>query len=102
LLYDLINAIVVLVVGSLAAVGTYLLVANGAPIPTGYWLTCPIRISAVTGCLALAYGDTLIAREKLKAAASLASQVAHECRTPLTRIRLEADGCGRRGGWSLT
>jgi two-component system CAI-1 autoinducer sensor kinase/phosphatase CqsS len=95
LLYDLVNAIVVLVVGSLAAIGTYLLISNGAPIPEGYWTTLPILIFALTGFLGLAYGDNVIAREKLKAAASLASQVAHECRTPLTGIRFEADGCER-------
>jgi two-component system CAI-1 autoinducer sensor kinase/phosphatase CqsS len=95
LLYDLVNAIVVLVVGSLAAIAAYLLVTGGAPIPEGYLTTLPILIFAVTGFLGLAYGDNLIAKEKLKAAASLASQVAHECRTPLTGIRFEADGCER-------
>ena len=95
LLYDLVNAIVVLVVGSIAAIVAYLLLTNGAPIPAGYWTTLPILIFALTGFLGLAYGDNVIAREKLKAAASLASQVAHECRTPLTGIRFEADGCER-------
>jgi two-component system CAI-1 autoinducer sensor kinase/phosphatase CqsS len=95
LLYDLVNAIVVLVVGSLTAIGAYLLITNGAPIPEGYWTTLPILIFALTAFLGLAYGDNVIAREKLKAAASLASQVAHECRTPLTGIRFEADGCER-------
>jgi two-component system CAI-1 autoinducer sensor kinase/phosphatase CqsS len=95
LLYDLVNAIVVLVLGSLAALAAYLLVTGGAPIPASYWMTLPILIFALTGFLGLAYGDNLIAREKLKAAASLASQVAHECRTPLTGIRFEADGCER-------
>jgi two-component system CAI-1 autoinducer sensor kinase/phosphatase CqsS len=95
LLYDLVNAIVVLIVGSVAAILAYLLVTGGAPIPAGYWMTLPILIFALTGFLGLAYGDNLIAREKLKAAASLASQVAHECRTPLTGIRFEADGCER-------
>ena len=95
LLYDLVNAIVVLVIGSLAAVAAYLLVTGGAPIPEGYWLTLPILIFALTAFLGLAYGDNVIAREKLKAAASFASQVAHECRTPLTGIRFEADGCER-------
>jgi two-component system CAI-1 autoinducer sensor kinase/phosphatase CqsS len=95
LLYDLINAIVVLVIGSAAAVAAYLLMSNGSPIPVGYWTTLPILVFALAGFFGLAYGDNLIAREKLKAAASLASQVAHECRTPLTGIRFEADGCER-------
>jgi two-component system CAI-1 autoinducer sensor kinase/phosphatase CqsS len=95
LLYDLVNAIVVLVIGSIAAIGAYLLITNGAPIPQGYWTTLPILVFALTAFLGLAYGDNVIAREKLKAAASLASQVAHECRTPLTGIRFEADGCER-------
>jgi two-component system CAI-1 autoinducer sensor kinase/phosphatase CqsS len=95
LLYDLVNAIIVLVIGSTAAVATYLLTTHGSPIPAGYWTTLPILVFALTGFLGLAYGDNLIAREKLKAAASLASQVAHECRTPLTGIRFEADGCER-------
>jgi two-component system, CAI-1 autoinducer sensor kinase/phosphatase CqsS len=95
LLYDLVNAIVVLVVGSLAAVAVYLLVSAGEPIPAGYWTTLPILLFALTGFFGLAYSDNLIAREKLKAAASLASQVAHECRTPLTGIRFEADGSER-------
>lgn len=95
LLYDLVNAIVVLVLGSLAAIGAYLLMTGGAPIPEGYWTTLPILVFALTGFLGLAYGDNVIAREKIKAAASLASQVAHECRTPLTGIRFEADGCER-------
>ena len=68
---------------------------TAAPIPEGYWTTLPILVFALTGFLGLAYGDNLIAKEKLKAAASLASQVAHECRTPLTGIRFEADGCER-------
>ncbi len=95
LLYDLLNAIIVLVIGSAAAVAAYLLATHGAAIPEGYWTTLPILIFALTGFLGLAYGDNLIAREKLKAAASLASQVAHECRTPLTGIRFEAEGCER-------
>jgi two-component system CAI-1 autoinducer sensor kinase/phosphatase CqsS len=95
LLYDLANAIVVLVAGSLAAIGAYLLMTGGADIPSGYWTTLPILTFALTGFIGLAYGDNVIAREKLKAAASLASQVAHECRTPLTGIRFEADGCER-------
>lgn len=95
LLYDLLNAIVVLVIGSAAAVGAYLLVTHGSAIPEGYWTTLPILVFALTAFLGLAYGDNLIAREKLKAAASLASQVAHECRTPLTGIRFEAEGCER-------
>ena len=95
LLYDLLNAIIVLVIGSAAAVAAYLLVTHGAAIPEGYWTTLPILIFALTGFIGLAYGDNLIAREKLKAAASLASQVAHECRTPLTGIRFEAEGCER-------
>jgi two-component system CAI-1 autoinducer sensor kinase/phosphatase CqsS len=95
LLYDLLNAIVVLVIGSAAAVGAYLLVTHGSSIPEGYWTTLPILVFALTAFLGLAYGDNLIAREKLKAAASLASQVAHECRTPLTGIRFEAEGCER-------
>ena len=95
LLYDLLNAIIVLIAGSLAAVAAYLLATGGAPIPEGYWMTLPILVFALTGFFGLAYGDNLIAREKLKAAASLASQVAHECRTPLTGIRFEADGCER-------
>ena len=95
LLYDLVNAIIVLVIGSAAAVGAYLLATHGAAIPEGYWVTLPILVFALTGFLGLAYGDNVIAKEKLKAAASLASQVAHECRTPLTGIRFEADGCER-------
>lgn len=95
LLYDLVNAIVVLVVGSLAAIAAYFIVTGGAPIPAGYWMTLPILLFALTAFFGLAYSDNLIAREKLKAAASLASQVAHECRTPLTGIRFEADGCER-------
>lgn len=95
LLYDIVNAIAVIVVGSLAAIATYLLVTGGEPIPAGYWTTLPILFFALTAVLGLAYSDNIIAREKLKAAASLASQVAHECRTPLTGIRFEADGCER-------
>ncbi len=95
LLYDLTNAVVVLVVGSLAAVAAYLVATHGSPIPEGYWTTLPILVFALAAFLGLAYGDNLIAQEKLKAAALLASQVAHECRTPLTGIRFEADGCER-------
>ena len=95
LLYDLLNAIIVLIVGSVAAVAAYLIVTHGSPIPVGYWTTLPVLFFALTAFLGLAYGDNVIAREKLKAAASLASQVAHECRTPLTGIRFEADGCER-------
>jgi len=95
LLYDLVNAIVVLVVGSVAAIAAYLIMTGGEPIPVGYWTTMPILMFALTAIFGLAYSDNLIAREKLKAAASLASQVAHECRTPLTGIRFEADGCER-------
>jgi len=95
LLYDLVNAIVVMVIGSLAAVVAYLVITGGEPVPAGYWTTLPVLLFALTAFLGLAYGDNVIAREKLKAAASLASQVAHECRTPLTGIRFEADGCER-------
>ncbi|MCK9909696.1 hypothetical protein MXD81_11185, partial [Microbacteriaceae bacterium K1510] len=46
LLYDLVNAIVVLVVGSLAAIAAYFIVTGGAPIPAGYWMTLPILLFA--------------------------------------------------------
>lgn len=95
LLFDVANAIVVLLVGSAAAVGVYLLYTGGAAVPPGYWAMLPIVVLALVGCVGLTYSDSLIAHEKLKAAASLASQVAHECRTPLTGIRFEIDGCER-------
>ena len=58
-----------LIVGSVAALVAYLLVTGGAPIPGSYLMTLPILIFALTGFFGLAYGDNLIAREKLKAAA---------------------------------
>lgn len=95
LLYDLLNAIIVLVTGSAAAILTFLLISGGTHIPDSYWTALPILVFALAGFIGLAYGDNLIAREKLKAAASLASQVAHEVRTPLAGIRFETEGSGR-------
>jgi two-component system CAI-1 autoinducer sensor kinase/phosphatase CqsS len=95
LLYDLVNAIIVVITGSLAAILTFVLMSGGAHIPDSYWTAVPILVFALAGFIGLAYGDNLIAREKLKAAASLASQVAHEVRTPLAGIRFETEGSQR-------
>lgn len=95
LLYDLVNAIIVLVTGSIAGILAFFLMTGGAHIPDTYWTALPILVFALAGFIGLAYGDNLIAREKLKAAASLASQVAHEVRTPLAGIRFESEGCER-------
>lgn len=95
LLYDSRNVLVVSIVGTLLGWLGYLLATDGAPLPPGSLELVPIVGFALAGLLALNYSDSKIADEKMQAASRLASQIAHEMRTPLLGITFDAEAANK-------
>ena len=89
-LVDTPNVIPAQVAGSVGAVATYLLM-TGKPIAGEYWATLPIFAFSFLGMILLNYSGDLIVKEKMRAVAALAAHIAHEMRTPLAAIRLDAE-----------
>ncbi|KWT67044.1 two-component hybrid sensor and regulator [Hyphomicrobium sulfonivorans] len=92
-LYDVPNGIAAVVIGVLAAMGVFLVVTEGAPLPASWLQMLPVYGAVLAAAFALRHIQASEAIERENEAAALADQVAHECRTPLAGIRLEADGC---------
>lgn len=89
-LIDTPNVVPAQIIGSGAAMAIFCATA-GKPIPAEYWATLPIFAFSFLGMILLNYSGDLIVREKMRAAAALAAHIAHEMRTPLAAIRLDAE-----------
>jgi two-component system, CAI-1 autoinducer sensor kinase/phosphatase CqsS len=98
LLYDLANGVLVSIVGALLGVAGYWLLSGGAEIPTAYLVALPIYGFILVAVIFLSQSERAIAQEKLTAARALASTIAHEMRTPLLGIRLDAGKTGEHLG----
>lgn len=91
LLCNLPNTILVSIAGSLIGIVVFFCIEGVRPLPTTYVATFPIYLFTIAAVLFLAYSERAIAAEKLMAAHALASNIAHEMRTPLLGIRLDCD-----------
>jgi two-component system, CAI-1 autoinducer sensor kinase/phosphatase CqsS len=91
LLCDVINAFILGLSGSLAAFLVYWLVAGGMVVPEAYISVVPVLAFVLCGVAFLNYSNNLVITEKMTAIGGLAAHIAHEMRTPLLGIRLDAD-----------
>ena len=91
LLCDSINAFILGLTGSLAAFLVYWLISGDLSIPSAYINTLPVLAFVLCGVAFLNYSNNLVLTEKMTAIGGLAAHIAHEMRTPLLGIRLDAD-----------
>ena len=91
LLCDGINAVVLGVAGTLAGFATFWLVTGGLSLPAEYLSVIPVLIFVLCGVAFLDYSNNLVVNEKMNAIGGLAAHIAHEMRTPLLGIRLDAE-----------
>ena len=94
LLYDLANGVLVSLMGALIGVIAYWLLSGRADVPTEFLLALPVYGFILSAVVFLSHSERVIARERLMAARVLASTIAHEMRTPLLGIRLDASKTG--------
>ncbi|MBT3071957.1 HAMP domain-containing histidine kinase [Rhodomicrobium sp. Az07] len=91
LLYDLANGVFVSLLGALIGLIGYWLLSGTVDVPTEYLVVLPVYGFILCGVVFLSHSERLVARDKLVAARALASSIAHEMRTPLLGIRLDAN-----------
>ncbi|ADP69887.1 integral membrane sensor signal transduction histidine kinase [Rhodomicrobium vannielii ATCC 17100] len=91
LLYDLANGVLVSILGVLIALIGYWLLSGQIDVPTEFLLLLPVYGFILSAVVFLSHSERVIARDKLIAARALASSIAHEMRTPLLGIRLDAN-----------
>ncbi|MEL6287734.1 MAG: HAMP domain-containing sensor histidine kinase [Pseudomonadota bacterium] len=96
LLYDSVNMVFVSVVGAILGVAAYLVVSGGAPFPEEAIHLLPIVAFALVGFAVLNYSESRVVNEKMRAASQLAGHIAHEMRTPLLGISLDAERVDER------
>jgi two-component system CAI-1 autoinducer sensor kinase/phosphatase CqsS len=91
MLCDLANAIIMAIAGSAVAYLAYYIASGGAPVPYDYLVLLPILAFVLFGVASLNYSNDLLVREKMQTANNIAAHVAHEMRTPLLGVKLDAD-----------
>lgn len=89
--YDTFNVFIVTILGSLLGIGWFFLTDGVQPLPDGYLVCIPVFLFTLMAVVALTYGERRIAHEQYTAASLLASNIAHEMRTPLLGIRLDCE-----------
>ena len=92
-LIDTPNILPACLIGSVGGIVYYLLM-SGEPIPAAYWTTLPIFAFSLLAMILLNHSGDLIVRERMRAASVLAAHIAHEMRTPLAAIQLDAAKAG--------
>jgi two-component system, CAI-1 autoinducer sensor kinase/phosphatase CqsS len=98
LLYDVANGVLVSLIGQVIGLIGYWLLSGPANVPAQYLLALPIYGFIISAVVFLSHSERVVAREKLTAARALASSIAHEMRTPLLGIRLDAGKTGEHFG----
>jgi two-component system, CAI-1 autoinducer sensor kinase/phosphatase CqsS len=89
-LVDSRNIFPIILTGALLGWLHYLSVAANPAFPPSLYVALPILIYTFTGIAMLNHSSNTIAEENLKAAKTLAGYIAHEMRTPLAAIQLDA------------
>ncbi len=90
-MYDTINLVIATVIGSFLGYLFYVSQTGTFDVPQELLVALPILGFTFLGIVFLNYSDDVISKAKLNAAATLASHIAHEMRTPLLGIQLEAE-----------
>ncbi|MGH1352059.1 MAG: sensor histidine kinase [Methyloligellaceae bacterium] len=90
-MYDTINLVIATVIGAAMGYLFYVSQTGVFEVPPGMLTALPILGFTFLGIVFLNYSDDVISKAKLNAAATLASHIAHEMRTPLLGIQLEAE-----------
>lgn len=91
LLHDAINMFISTIVGASSGYLYYYFLTGTFEVPYQLVMSFPVFAFTFLGVFLLNYSDDVIAKAKHKAASSLASNIAHEMRTPLLGVQLEAD-----------
>ncbi len=95
LLLDLRNMLAALVVGTGLGIAAYLLTAERAEFGIAHLAYLPILAYALVGAVVYKYNEDAIedlTAERMRAVAAVSGSIAHEMRTPLLGIRLDAEG----------
>jgi two-component system, CAI-1 autoinducer sensor kinase/phosphatase CqsS len=98
LLCDVANGILVSLLGQVFGLAGYWFLSGSANVPIDYLVALPIYGFILSAVIFLSHSERVIGREKLMAARALASSIAHEMRTPLLGIRLDAGKTGEHLG----
>jgi two-component system, CAI-1 autoinducer sensor kinase/phosphatase CqsS len=96
LLCDVANGVLVSLLAQLIGLIAYWLLSGTVDVPTDYLLVLPVYGFILCAVIFLTHSERAIAGEKLMAARALAGAIAHEMRTPLLGIRLDASKSGER------
>ena len=91
ILLNTLNFIASAGIGVTAAILTHLAVVEGTPFSGVSYSFILIAFFSLVGLALLKYSESIITEDKMKAATVLASHIAHEMRTPLLSIKLDAD-----------
>jgi two-component system, CAI-1 autoinducer sensor kinase/phosphatase CqsS len=91
LLFDTANTAVAVVVGVVFGTIGYMLVSTDPPLTWAQLENVPVMLFTLAAIrILLAFNDRFVAEEKMRAARTLAGHIAHEMRTPLLGIQLDA------------
>jgi two-component system, CAI-1 autoinducer sensor kinase/phosphatase CqsS len=89
-LIDAVNVVPATIIGTTLGTIAYLNSSTAPVFAPPLYTAIPILLFTFIGMLFLSFGTNQIVDEKLKAASTLAGYIAHEMRTPLASIRLNA------------
>jgi two-component system, CAI-1 autoinducer sensor kinase/phosphatase CqsS len=89
-LIDAVNVVPATFIGTMLGTIAYLIASPAPMFAPPLYTAIPILMFTFIGMLLLSFGTNQIVDEKLKAASTLAGYIAHEMRTPLASIRLNA------------
>jgi two-component system, CAI-1 autoinducer sensor kinase/phosphatase CqsS len=89
-LIDAVNVVPATIIGTTLGTIAYLSTSTAPIFAPPLYTAIPILLFTFVGMLFLSFGTNQIVDEKLKAASTLAGYIAHEMRTPLASIRLNA------------
>ncbi len=97
LIFDTVNMLVAWVAGTVLAVISFALTSDGVAIPQGALTGVPVVLFAFAGGLLFSHGEEITKyKRRMQTVAALGSSIAHEMRTPLLGIKLDAEGMRRK------
>ncbi|NUX54103.1 response regulator [Paraburkholderia youngii] len=95
LLTDWRNTVTMLCVGAGLGVALYMATTDQIDLPMDYVARLPTFILVVVGGSLFKFSERQLQDTKLRVATALAGSIAHEMRTPLSRIQYSLDGASR-------